>query len=56
MHFSRGDKMRKKRQDQLNLFHALGSNDIAKELGAISLIIDANPRLLEYKKLIFANS
>ena len=40
--------MRKKRQEQLNLFHAFGSNDIAKELIEISLILDANPQLLDY--------
>jgi transposase, IS5 family len=40
--------MRKKRQEQMSLFHALGSNDIAKELGEISLILDANPQLLDY--------
>ena len=40
--------MRKKRQEQLNLFQALGSNDIAKELGEISLILDANPHVLDY--------
>jgi IS5 family transposase len=40
--------MRQKRQAQLNLFHALGSNDIAKELGEISLILDANPLILDY--------
>ena len=40
--------MRIKRQAQLNLFHAFGSNDIAKELIEISLILDANPHLLDY--------
>ena len=40
--------MRIKRQDQLNLFHALGKNDIAKELFQISLILDANVQLLDY--------
>ena len=39
--------MRKKRQVQLNLFHALGNNDIAKELFEISVILDANPQLLD---------
>jgi len=40
--------MRKKRQEQLTLFHAFGSNEIAKELIEISLILDANPQLLDY--------
>ena len=40
--------MRKKRQEQLNLFHALGNNNIAKELVGISLILDANPQLLDH--------
>lgn len=40
--------MRKKRQEQLDLFHAFGSNGIAKELIEISLILDANPQLLDY--------
>jgi len=40
--------MRKKRQDQLNLFHALGSNNIAKELGGMSLLLDANPHVVEH--------
>ena len=40
--------MRIKRQDQLNLFHTLGRNDIAKELFEISMILDANSQLLDY--------
>ena len=40
--------MRKKRQDQLNLFHALGNNEIAKELGVISSLLDATPHVLEH--------
>jgi len=40
--------MRQKQQQQLNLFHALGGNDIAKELGAMSLILDANPHILDH--------
>ncbi len=40
--------MRQKRQAQLNLFHGLGSSDIAQELGAISLILDANPQVLDF--------
>ena len=40
--------MRQKQQAQMNLFHALGSSDIAQELGAISLILDANPQVLDY--------
>ena len=40
--------MRIKRQEQLNLFHAFGRNDIAKELFEISMILDANPQLLDY--------
>lgn len=40
--------MRIKQQPQLNLFHALGNNDIAKELFEISLILDANPQILDY--------
>jgi len=32
----------------MNLFHGLGSSDIAQELGAISLILDANPQVLDY--------
>lgn len=39
--------MRKKREAQLGLFNGLGSSDIAKELGAISLLLDANPRVLD---------
>jgi len=39
--------MRIKRQDQLNLFHTLGKNEIAKELFEISMILDANPQLLD---------
>jgi IS5 family transposase len=40
--------MRIKRQEQLNLFHALGNNDIGKELFQISVILDANSQLLDY--------
>ena len=40
--------MRKKQQEQLNLFHLFGKNEIAKELAQISLILDASPKLLDY--------
>jgi IS5 family transposase len=40
--------MRQKRQDQLNLFHSFGSNDIAKELAEISFLLDASPYVLEH--------
>jgi IS5 family transposase len=40
--------MRQKQQAQLNLFHSFGSSDIAKELAEISLLLDANPRVLDY--------
>ena len=40
--------MRKKQEAQLGLFHRLGRSDIAKELGAISLLLDANPQVLDY--------
>jgi len=39
--------MRKKQQEQLNLFHIFGKSEIAKELSAISLILDANPKVLD---------
>jgi len=40
--------MRKKQDAQLGLFHGLGSSDIAKELREISLLLDANPQVLDY--------
>ena len=40
--------MRKKQQPQLNLFHIFGSSDIARELAEISLILDANPKVLDF--------
>jgi IS5 family transposase len=40
--------MRKKYQEQLNLFHSFGTNDIAKELYEISLILDSNPQIVNY--------
>ena len=39
--------MRIKQQDQLNLFHIFGKSEIAKELAAISQILDANPKVLD---------
>src|ERR1035438_10527007 len=40
--------MRQKQQGQLNLFHSFGSNDIAKELAEISLLLDVNSHVLDY--------
>ena len=40
--------MRKKQDAQMGLFHRLGSSDIAKELREISLLLDANPQVLDY--------
>ena len=39
--------MRIKQQDQLNLFHIFGIGEIPKELSEISLILDANPKVLD---------
>ena len=39
--------MRKKQQEQLYLFHTFGKSEIAKELYEISLIIDANTKVLD---------
>jgi len=40
-------KMRQKRSPQLSVFHTLALTEIGKELGAISLIIDETPRMLD---------
>jgi IS5 family transposase len=40
-------EMRQKRSPQLSVFHTLAVTEIGKELGAISLIIDETPRILE---------
>jgi hypothetical protein len=45
--------MRKKRQEQLSLFHAFGSNDIAKKLIEISLVLDANHHQVKKSPLFF---
>jgi len=39
--------MRMKWNEQLSIFHILPKNKIARELGAISEIIDANPEVVE---------
>jgi len=39
--------MRQKRSPQLSVFHTLALTEIGKELGAISLIIDETPRMLD---------
>jgi IS5 family transposase len=39
--------MRQKRVRQLSIFHVMPDNPIAKELGAISKILDAQPRVLD---------
>ena len=39
--------MRQKRSPQLSVFHTLAVTEIGKELGAISLIIDETPRMLD---------
>ena len=40
-------EMRQKRSPQLSVFHTLALTEIGKELGAISLIIDETPRILD---------
>jgi IS5 family transposase len=46
--------MRQKRVGQLSIFHVMPDNPIAKELGAISEILDAQPRVLDlvYKDIL----
>lgn len=39
--------MRKKQQEQLYLFHTFGKSEIAQELYSMSLIIDANTKVLD---------
>src|SRR4030042_902116 len=53
---NRGPQMRRKLNRQTNLFTAVSSNPIARELKEISKIIDANPGVLDlvYQDLVRA--
>lgn len=39
--------MRHKLTRQMDIFHSMGKNEIAKELQAMSEILDANPSMLD---------
>ena len=54
MAVSMGERMRKRWQRQLSIFHVQQKNSIAAELDAMSEIIDANPCIIElaYKDLV----
>jgi len=42
-----GEKIREKWNEQLGFSHIMPNNKVARELGAISDIIDANPQIMK---------